>query len=83
VPILIGRPAVIAARIAKAGLRMQPGKDVEVCNPEDDPRFRQYWEPTTSSWAQWRVARSGQGRRAPLQHHHRLADGDSWATPTP
>ena len=44
VPILIGRPAVIAARIAKAGLRMQLGKDVEVCNPEDDPRFRQYWE---------------------------------------
>ncbi|MFN3375863.1 MAG: NADP-dependent malic enzyme [Burkholderiaceae bacterium] len=43
-PILIGRPAVIAARIAKAGLRMQPGKDVEICNPEDDPRFRQYWE---------------------------------------
>ena len=43
-PILIGRPAVIAARIAKAGLRIEPGKDVEVCNPEDDPRFRQYWE---------------------------------------
>ncbi|MCT9809879.1 NADP-dependent malic enzyme [Acidovorax sp. Be4] len=43
-PILIGRPAVIEARIAKAGLRIQPGKDVEVCNPEDDPRFRQYWE---------------------------------------
>ena len=44
VPILIGRPAVIAARIEKAGLRMRLGKDVEVCNPEDDPRFRQYWE---------------------------------------
>ena len=44
VPILIGRPAVIAARIAKAGLRMQLGRDVEVCNPEGDPRFRQYWE---------------------------------------
>jgi hypothetical protein len=43
-PILIGRPAVIAARIAKAGLRLQPGKDIEICNPEDDPRFRQYWE---------------------------------------
>ncbi len=43
-PILIGRPAVIAARIAKAGLRIQPGNDVEICNPEDDPRFRQYWE---------------------------------------
>ncbi len=44
VPILIGRPAVITARIEKAGLRMRVGKDVEVCNPEDDPRFRQYWE---------------------------------------
>ena len=43
-PILIGRPAVIAARIEKAGLRMRLGVDVENCNPEDDPRFRQYWE---------------------------------------
>ncbi|NCP54650.1 MAG: NADP-dependent malic enzyme [Rhodoferax sp.] len=43
-PILIGRPAVIEARIAKAGLRLQLGKDVDVVNPEDDPRFRQYWE---------------------------------------
>ena len=44
VPILIGRPAVIAARIEKAGLRMRLGVDVENVNPEDDPRFRQYWE---------------------------------------
>ncbi len=43
-PILIGRPAVIAARIEKAGLRLRIGQDVEVVNPEDDPRFRQYWE---------------------------------------
>ena len=43
-PILIGRPAVIETRIAKAGLRIKPGVDVEICNPEDDPRFRQYWE---------------------------------------
>jgi malate dehydrogenase (oxaloacetate-decarboxylating)(NADP+) len=43
-PILIGRPAVIEARIAKAGLRMKLGTDVENVNPEDDPRFRQYWE---------------------------------------
>ncbi|WP_205690400.1 NADP-dependent malic enzyme [Comamonas serinivorans] len=43
-PILIGRPNVIEARIAKAGLRIKPGKDVEICDPEDDPRFRQYWE---------------------------------------
>ena len=43
-PILIGRPAVIEARISKAGLRLQQGKDFDICNPEDDPRFRQYWE---------------------------------------
>jgi len=43
-PILIGRPAVIAARIEKAGLRMRLGVDVENVNPEDDPRYRQYWE---------------------------------------
>ena len=43
-PILIGRPAVIEQRIAKAGLRMRLGKDIECVNPEDDPRFRQYWE---------------------------------------
>ena len=43
-PILIGRPAVIEARILKAGLRIRVGTDVEVVNPEDDARFRQYWE---------------------------------------
>ena len=43
-PILIGRPAVIEARIAKAGLRLKLGQDVECVNPESDARFRQYWE---------------------------------------
>ncbi|ABE43370.1 NADP-dependent malic enzyme [Polaromonas sp. JS666] len=43
-PILIGRPAVIETRIAKAGLRLRLGDDVECVNPEDDPRFRHYWE---------------------------------------
>ena len=43
-PILIGRPAVINARIEKAGLRMRLGVDVENVNPEGDPRFRGYWE---------------------------------------
>ncbi len=43
-PILIGRPAVIEARIAKAGLRIRLGHDVECVNPESDARFRQYWE---------------------------------------
>ncbi len=43
-PILIGRPAVIEAGIAKAGLRFKLGSDVTVVNPDDDPRFRQYWQ---------------------------------------
>ncbi len=43
-PILIGRPAVIEARIAKAGLRLKLGQDFTVVNPESDARFRQYWE---------------------------------------
>jgi malate dehydrogenase (oxaloacetate-decarboxylating)(NADP+) len=43
-PILIGRPAVIEARIAKAGLRLKLGQDVQVVNPDSDTRFRQYWE---------------------------------------
>jgi malate dehydrogenase (oxaloacetate-decarboxylating)(NADP+) len=43
-PTLIGRPAVIAQRIERAGLRLKVGSDFGVINPEDDPRFRQYWE---------------------------------------
>ena len=43
-PILIGRPQVIAARIERAGLRIRPGRDFELVNPEDDARFRTYWE---------------------------------------
>jgi malate dehydrogenase (oxaloacetate-decarboxylating)(NADP+) len=43
-PILVGRPAVIEARIARAGLRFKPGREVEIVNPEDDPRYRDCWE---------------------------------------
>jgi malate dehydrogenase (oxaloacetate-decarboxylating)(NADP+) len=42
-PILIGRPSVIAMRIEKAGLRIAPGTDFDLVDPEDDPRFRDYW----------------------------------------
>jgi malate dehydrogenase (oxaloacetate-decarboxylating)(NADP+) len=42
-PILVGRPAVIDMRIERAGLRLQRGVDFEVCDPENDPRFRDYW----------------------------------------
>jgi malate dehydrogenase (oxaloacetate-decarboxylating)(NADP+) len=43
-PILVGRPAVIEARIARAGLRIKPGREIEIVNPEDDPRYRDCWE---------------------------------------
>jgi malate dehydrogenase (oxaloacetate-decarboxylating)(NADP+) len=42
-PILVGRPAVIEKRIERFGLRLKPGKDVEVINPEFDTRYREYW----------------------------------------
>ena len=43
-PILIGRPEVIAKRVDRYGLRLQEGTDYEICNPENDPRFDQYWK---------------------------------------
>jgi malate dehydrogenase (oxaloacetate-decarboxylating)(NADP+) len=43
-PILVGRPAILAQRIEKFGLRLRPGVDFEVINPEYDERFRDYWE---------------------------------------
>jgi len=42
-PILVGRPAVLERRIKRYGLRLKTGKDFEVVNPEDDPRYRDYW----------------------------------------
>ena len=43
-PILIGRPAVIERRLERFGLRIKPGEDFDLVNPENDPRFRDYWE---------------------------------------
>ncbi|GIX32684.1 MAG: malic enzyme [Lysobacterales bacterium] len=43
-PILIGRPAVIEARIKRCGLRLKPGENVELVNQDDDPRFNEYWQ---------------------------------------
>ena len=42
-PLLIGRPAVIEQRIESLGLRIRPGSDFELVNPEYDPRYRDYW----------------------------------------
>jgi malate dehydrogenase (oxaloacetate-decarboxylating)(NADP+) len=43
-PTLIGRPAVIAQRVEKFGLRLVQGRDYEVVNTEDDHRYRDYWQ---------------------------------------
>ena len=43
-PILIGRPEVIARRIERVGLRLEPGRDFELCNIHSDPRFDAYWQ---------------------------------------
>jgi malate dehydrogenase (oxaloacetate-decarboxylating)(NADP+) len=43
-PILVGRPAVLAQRIEKFGLRMRPDIDFETINPEYDERYREFWE---------------------------------------
>ena len=43
-PILIGRPEVIDSRIERAGLTLRAGRDFDLVNPENDPRYRDYWQ---------------------------------------
>jgi malate dehydrogenase (oxaloacetate-decarboxylating)(NADP+) len=43
-PILVGRPSVIERRIERFGLRMKPGVDFQIVNPEYDERYREYWQ---------------------------------------
>ena len=43
-PTLVGRPAVIAERIERFGLRLQHGRDYDVVNVEHDDRYRDYWQ---------------------------------------
>jgi malate dehydrogenase (oxaloacetate-decarboxylating)(NADP+) len=42
-PILIGRPAVVDMRIERFGLNLVAGRDFDLINPEDDPRYRELW----------------------------------------
>ena len=42
-PVLIGRPQVVEQRLERLGLRVRPGKEFELVNPEFDPRYRDYW----------------------------------------
>jgi malate dehydrogenase (oxaloacetate-decarboxylating)(NADP+) len=42
-PLLIGRPQVVEQRIERLGLRVRPGREFQLVNPELDPRYREYW----------------------------------------
>jgi len=42
-PIMVGRPAVIERRLERFGLRIKPGVDFELINPEYDERYKEYW----------------------------------------
>jgi malate dehydrogenase (oxaloacetate-decarboxylating)(NADP+) len=43
-PTLIGRPAIMAQRIERFGLRLKEGADYDVVNVENDHRYRDFWQ---------------------------------------
>jgi malate dehydrogenase (oxaloacetate-decarboxylating)(NADP+) len=43
-PVLIGRRRVVEARIEKLGLRLKHDEHFELCDPQDDPRYDEYWQ---------------------------------------
>ena len=43
-PTLIGRPAIIAQRVEKFGLRLTEGVDYDVVNVEHDDRYKGFWQ---------------------------------------
>jgi len=43
-PVLVGRPQVIGRRLERFALRMRPGADFDAVNPEQDPRYRDFWQ---------------------------------------
>jgi malate dehydrogenase (oxaloacetate-decarboxylating)(NADP+) len=43
-PTLIGRPQVVEQRIERLGLRLRAGREFQLVNPEQDPRYKEYWK---------------------------------------
>ena len=65
-PMLVGRPAVIEHRLQSYGLRLKPGQDFTIVNPESDERYKEYWQSyyaimcrrgITESWAKLEMRR--------------------------
>lgn len=42
-PIVIGRTQVVDIRLKRLHLRMRPGEDFDLIDPESDPRYKEYW----------------------------------------
>lgn len=47
-PVVIGRREVVATRVKRLRLRMKIDKDFELVDPQDDRRYRDYWETYAS-----------------------------------
>ncbi|MBI5120013.1 MAG: NADP-dependent malic enzyme [Rhodospirillales bacterium] len=43
-PVLIGRREVLERRIQELDLRLKLGENVELCDPQNDPRYNEYWK---------------------------------------
>jgi malate dehydrogenase (oxaloacetate-decarboxylating)(NADP+) len=43
-PILIGRPAVINAKVESAGLRIRESLDFDILDPDNNPRYDEFWQ---------------------------------------
>ena len=43
-PVVIGRRKVVESRLRSLGINMTPGEDFELTDPQDDPRYRDYWQ---------------------------------------
>jgi malate dehydrogenase (oxaloacetate-decarboxylating)(NADP+) len=69
-PTLVGRPQVIEQRLERLGLRVRPGKDFELVNPESDPRYRDYW--TTYQQLSERKGVTPEYARVEMRRHNTL-----------
>jgi len=82
-PILVGRRQVVETRIKRLRLRMELDKDVELVDPESDPRYKDYWQTyyemmarsgVTPSYAR-NVVRTNNTVIGALMVHKNQADG--------
>jgi malate dehydrogenase (oxaloacetate-decarboxylating)(NADP+) len=65
-PILIGRPEVIEQRCERHGLEIRPTRDFKMVNPNNDPRYRDYW----GTYHQIMMAARCHTRPRPRDHAH-------------